>query len=117
LHLIRASKTDCQTKELLSGNTQIDWAFAEALAFGTILFEVDQLIKRTRQRTRTFSQRHLILTDMNTEEEITPHNSIAENQAKLEALDSLLSEAAVLGFEFGYSIADPLALVIWSSIR
>ena len=63
----------------------------------------------------TFSQRHLILTDMHTGEEFIPHNFISETQAILEPLDSLLSEAAVLGFEFGYSVTDPLTLVIWEA--
>ncbi|MBS3945836.1 MAG: multifunctional oxoglutarate decarboxylase/oxoglutarate dehydrogenase thiamine pyrophosphate-binding subunit/dihydrolipoyllysine-residue succinyltransferase subunit, partial [Melioribacter sp.] len=103
-------------KELLTGNTQIDWAFAEALAFGTLLTEKRTVRLSGQDSARgTFSQRHLIFTDMNTEEEVLPHNFIEEGQAKIEALDSLLSEAAVLGFEFGYSISDPLALVIWEA--
>ncbi len=103
-------------RELLNGSILIDWAFAEALAFGTLLIEGIPVRLSGQDSARgTFSQRHLILTDTNTEEEIIPHNSITESQAKLEALDSLLSEAAVLGFEFGYSAADPLALVIWEA--
>jgi len=112
----KLQKQIAKRKELLTGNAQIDWAFAEALAFGTLLIEGRPVRLSGQDSARgTFSQRHLILTDMNTEEEIIPHNSITENQAKLEALDSLLSEAAVLGFEFGYSAADPLALVIWEA--
>ncbi|MFA3781522.1 multifunctional oxoglutarate decarboxylase/oxoglutarate dehydrogenase thiamine pyrophosphate-binding subunit/dihydrolipoyllysine-residue succinyltransferase subunit [Melioribacteraceae bacterium 4301-Me] len=103
-------------KELLTGNARIDWAFAESLAFGTLLIEGRPIRLSGQDSARgTFSQRHLILTDMNTGEEIIPHNSISEGQAKLEPLDSLLSEAAVLGFEFGYSVADPLSLVIWEA--
>ncbi|MCB0752900.1 MAG: multifunctional oxoglutarate decarboxylase/oxoglutarate dehydrogenase thiamine pyrophosphate-binding subunit/dihydrolipoyllysine-residue succinyltransferase subunit, partial [Ignavibacteriae bacterium] len=63
----------------------------------------------------TFSQRHLILTDMITGNEILPMNSIISDQATIEALDSHLSENAVLGFEFGYSAADPLTLVLWEA--
>lgn len=103
-------------KELLTGTAHIDWAYAEALAFGSILLEnVPVRLSGQDSARGTFSQRHLIFTDMNSGEEIIPHNYIAENQAKIEALDSLLSEAAVLGFEFGYSIADPVALVIWEA--
>ncbi len=63
----------------------------------------------------TFSQRHLALTDIETGEEYFYLNHISKKQARLEALDSLLSEAAVLGFEYGYSTADPLALVVWEA--
>jgi len=103
-------------RELLSGEGLIDWAYAEALAFGSILLEGRPIRLSGQDSARgTFSQRHLILTDMNNEQEIIPHNFISENQAKIEPLDSLLSEAAVLGFEYGYSTADPLALVIWEA--
>lgn len=112
----KLQKQIAKRKELLTGNTRIDWAFAEALAFGTLLLEKRPVRLSGQDSARgTFSQRHLILTDMNNEEEINPHNFIAEDQARIEALDSLLSEAAVLGFEFGYSVADPLALVIWEA--
>jgi 2-oxoglutarate dehydrogenase complex dehydrogenase (E1) component-like enzyme len=63
----------------------------------------------------TFSQRHLAFTDIVTGEEYIYLNHLTEDQAKIEALDSLLSEAAVVGFEYGYSTADPLALVIWEA--
>ncbi len=103
-------------KELLTGNARIDWAFAEALAFGTLLMEGTSVRLSGQDSARgTFSQRHLILTDMHSGEEFIPHNFISEQQAALEPLDSLLSEAAVLGFEFGYSVTDPLTLVIWEA--
>lgn len=103
-------------KELLTGNARIDWAFAEALAFGSLLTENIPVRLSGQDSARgTFSQRHLIMNDMNDGHDYIPHNHIADNQARLEALDSLLSEAAVLGFEFGYSVADPLALVIWEA--
>jgi len=63
----------------------------------------------------TFSQRHLALTDINSGQEHIPLNYMKKEQANIEALDSFLSEAAVLGFEYGYSTADPLALVIWEA--
>ncbi|MCF8261295.1 MAG: multifunctional oxoglutarate decarboxylase/oxoglutarate dehydrogenase thiamine pyrophosphate-binding subunit/dihydrolipoyllysine-residue succinyltransferase subunit [Melioribacteraceae bacterium] len=103
-------------KELLTGNARIDWAFGEALAFGTLLLEGSPVRLSGQDSARgTFSQRHLIFTDINTGEEVLPHNHIRENQETLEALDSLLSENAVLGFEFGFSAADPLALVLWEA--
>lgn len=112
----KLQKQILKRKEFLTGDTLVDWAFAEALAFGSILIEGRPVRLSGQDSARgTFSQRHLILTDMNTEEEIIPLNLILPDQAKIEALDSLLSEAAVLGFEFGYSISDPLALVIWEA--
>ncbi len=112
----KLKKQIAKRKEFLTGNLLVDWAFAESLAFGSLLIEGIPVRLSGQDSARgTFSQRHLILTDMNTEEVIIPLNMISENQAKIEALDSLLSEAAVLGFEFGYSIADPLSLVIWEA--
>lgn len=103
-------------KEFLTGNAHIDWAFGEALAFGSLLLEGHPVRLSGQDSARgTFSQRHLILTDMNDGHEILPHNFIKDGQAKLEALDSLLSEAAVLGYEYGYSCSDPLALVCWEA--
>lgn len=104
-------------RELLkSRNTPIDWSFGESLAFGTLLQEGTPIRLSGQDSARgTFSQRHMILTEINNGSEIILLNHISEGQAKLEALDSLLSEAAVLGFEFGYSMADPLALVLWEA--
>lgn len=103
-------------REFLTGDVLVDWSFAEALAFGTLLLEGIPVRLSGQDSARgTFSQRHIVLTDMLTEEEIIPHNYIAPEIAAIEPLDSLLSEAAVLGFEFGYSIADPLTLVLWEA--
>ncbi|MGE5410836.1 MAG: 2-oxoglutarate dehydrogenase E1 component, partial [Clostridiales bacterium] len=104
-------------RELLkSRNTPIDWSFGESLAFGTLLLQGTPIRLSGQDSARgTFSQRHMILTEINNGSEIILLNHISEGQAKLEALDSLLSEAAVLGFEFGYSMADPLALVLWEA--
>jgi 2-oxoglutarate decarboxylase len=102
-------------REFLYKDVKVDWAFAEALAFGTLLLEGIPVRLSGQDSARgTFSQRHIVLTDTETEREIIPHNNISE-YAKIEPLDSLLSEAAVLGFEFGYSTADPLTLVIWEA--
>ncbi len=103
-------------KKLVDGSIDADWAFAESLAFGSLLMEGTPVRLSGQDSVRgTFSQRHLALTDIETGEEYFYLNFISKNQARLEALDSLLSEAAVLGFEYGYSTADPLALVIWEA--
>lgn len=103
-------------KDLIDGKIQVDWAYAETLAFGSLLLEGTPVRLSGQDSVRgTFSQRHLALTDIHTGEDYFFLNHISPKQAKLEALDSLLSEAAVLGFEYGYSVADPLALVIWEA--
>ncbi len=103
-------------KELLTGSAHIDWAFGEALAYGSLLLEGIPVRLSGQDSARgTFSQRHLVLNDMEDGRDYILHNNIEENQARIEPLDSLLSEAAVMGFEFGYSAADPLALVLWEA--
>jgi 2-oxoglutarate dehydrogenase E1 component len=103
-------------RELLDGKIEADWANAETLAFGSLLLEGTPVRLSGQDSVRgTFSQRHLAFTDVRTGEDYFFLNHISPKQAKLEALDSLLSEAAVLGFEYGYSVADPLALVIWEA--
>src|SRR3990172_13105024 len=101
-------------KGLIDGTIEADWAFAETLAFGSLLLEGTPVRLSGQDSVRgTFSQRHLAFADIKTGEDYFFLNHISSKQAKLEALDSLLSEAAILGFEYGYSVADPLALVIW----
>jgi len=103
-------------RELIDGEPPIDWSFAEALAFGTLLYEGTPVRLSGQDSARgTFSQRHAVLTNMSTDEPYTPLQHISRDQARFEVFDSLLSEAAVLGFEFGYSSADPLALVLWEA--
>jgi 2-oxoglutarate dehydrogenase complex dehydrogenase (E1) component-like enzyme len=103
-------------RELIKGSAQADWAFAESLAFGTLLYEGTPVRLSGQDSVRgTFSQRHLALTDIHNGSVYIPLNHISSEQAPLEALDSLLSEAAVLGFEYGYSTVDPLALVLWEA--
>ena len=103
-------------KGLIDGTIEADWAFAETLAFGSLLLEGNPVRLSGQDSVRgTFSQRHLALSDIRTGEDYFFLNHISPNQAKLEALDSLLSEAAVLGFEYGYSVADPEALVLWEA--
>jgi 2-oxoglutarate dehydrogenase E1 component len=103
-------------KEIISGKVEADWAYAESIAFGSLLYEGTPVRLSGQDSVRgTFSQRHLMLTDTQTGEEYLILNHISSDQAKIEALDSLLSEAAILGFEYGYSTADPLALVLWEA--
>ncbi|MCY4172275.1 MAG: multifunctional oxoglutarate decarboxylase/oxoglutarate dehydrogenase thiamine pyrophosphate-binding subunit/dihydrolipoyllysine-residue succinyltransferase subunit [Bacteroidetes bacterium] len=95
---------------------EIDWAFAEALAFGTLLQEGTSIrLSGQDSRRATFSQRHAVIYDQDTNEEYISLNHITENQAKLHIYDSLLSEYAVAAFEYGYSVENSNALVIWEA--
>ena len=95
----------------------IDWATGESLAFGTLLVE-GHLVRLSGQDVArgTFSQRHVVVTDQETEDVFIPLEQIRPgDQAKLIARNSTLSEAAVLGFEYGLSLADPDVLVMWEA--
>ncbi len=94
----------------------VDWATAEALAFGSLLLEGKPVRLSGQDCSRgTFSQRHAGLIDQETEERHIPLNNIRPGQARLKLADSLLAEAGVLGFEYGHSITDPNALAIWEA--
>lgn len=94
----------------------IDWGLGEALAFGSLLLEGSPVRLSGQDCSRgTFSHRHATLVDQDSGEEYAPLDHISENQARFEVYDSLLSEAAVLGFEYGYSLADPSSLVLWEA--
>jgi 2-oxoglutarate dehydrogenase E1 component len=94
----------------------IDWATAEALAFGTLLLEGHRVRLSGEDVQRgTFSQRHAVLIDQQTQAEYVPLNNIREGQKRFECFNSLLSEFGVLGFEYGYSLADPHTLVLWEA--
>jgi 2-oxoglutarate dehydrogenase E1 component len=94
----------------------IDWATGEALAYGSLLLEGSRIRLSGEDTQRgTFSQRHAVLIDQTNQHEYTPLNNIAPEQAKIEIYNSLLSEAGVLGFEYGYSLADPRTLVLWEA--
>ncbi len=94
----------------------IDWSTAESLAFGTLLDEGFPVRLSGQDSNRgTFSQRHADVVDQVTEERYTPLNNIRPGQAHFEGIDSALSEEAVLGFEYGYSLADPNSLVMWEA--
>ena len=93
-----------------------DWATAEALAFGSLCVEGFPVRLSGQDCTRgTFSQRHSAFVDQSTEERYYPLNNIRAGQAKYDVIDSMLSEYAVLGFEYGYTLAEPNALVMWEA--
>jgi 2-oxoglutarate dehydrogenase E1 component len=94
----------------------IDWATGEALAFCTLLQEGHHVRLSGQDSERgTFSQRHSVLFDQEDESRYTPFNHIGGDQGHYEVINSLLSEEAVLGFEYGYSLAEPKALTIWEA--
>ncbi|MGO1054555.1 multifunctional oxoglutarate decarboxylase/oxoglutarate dehydrogenase thiamine pyrophosphate-binding subunit/dihydrolipoyllysine-residue succinyltransferase subunit [Crossiella sp. CA198] len=94
----------------------IDWAFAELLAFGSLVME-QRRVRLAGQDSRrgTFVQRHSVLIDRKTGKEYTPLQNLSDDQAKFLVYDSALSEFAALGFEYGYSVANPDALVLWEA--
>ena len=94
----------------------VDWALGEALAFGSLLTE-GRTVRLSGQDTRrgTFSQRHSVLVDQQTGDQYTPLANLGEGQGKFFVYDSLLSEFAAMGFEYGYSVANPDALVLWEA--
>ncbi|MGZ9812181.1 2-oxoglutarate dehydrogenase E1 component [Pseudoroseicyclus sp. H15] len=93
-----------------------DWATAEALAFGSLVLEGYPVRLSGQDSIRgTFSQRHSAFIDQKGEDRYFPLNNIREGQARYEAIDSMLSEYAVLGFEYGYSLAEPNALTLWEA--
>ncbi len=93
-----------------------DWATAEALAFGSLVAEGFPVRLSGQDCTRgTFSQRHSAFVDQTTEERHYPLNHIRPGQSRYEVIDSSLSEYAVLGFEYGYSLAEPNALTLWEA--
>ncbi len=116
-HLHKTLTRQLQAKaQMFETGEGIDWATGEALAFGTLLDEEFPVRLSGQDSSRgTFSQRHSALVDQENEERYIPLNHIREGQAEFEVVDSLLSEAAVLGFEYGYSLAEPKALVLWEA--
>jgi 2-oxoglutarate dehydrogenase E1 component len=94
----------------------LDWSTAEHLAFGSLLVEGSPVRLSGQDSCRgTFSQRHAVLVDQLTEERYIPLNHIADDQATFEVIDSPLSEASVMGFEYGFSQVEPNALVMWEA--
>src|SRR5882757_3311633 len=106
---------DARAKAIAQGEG-IDWATGEALAFCSLLREghPERFSGQDSERG-TFSQRHSVLIDQETEDRYTPFNHVHEGQARYEVINSMLSEEAVLGFEYGYSLAEPNALTLWEA--
>ncbi len=103
-------------RKMIESGEGIDWTTAEALAFGTLLVEGAPVRLSGQDSGRgTFSQRHATLVDQETEERYIPLNNLADGQALFEVIDSPLSEGSVLGFEYGYSLSEPHALVMWEA--
>ena len=103
-------------KEMFESGKGFDWATGEALAYGSLLTEGYKVRLSGQDSTRgTFSQRHSALINQENEDRYYPLNHIREGQAEYEVIDSMLSEYAVLGFEYGYSLAEPNALTLWEA--
>ncbi len=102
--------------QMFATGAGFDWATAEALAFGSLTLEGYPVRLSGQDSTRgTFSQRHSAFINQETEERYYPLNNIRADQGRYEVIDSMLSEYAVLGFEYGYSLAEPNALVMWEA--
>jgi 2-oxoglutarate dehydrogenase E1 component len=115
LHKTVARLLDAKAKMFETGKG-FDWATGEALAFGSLLTEGFPVRLSGQDSTRgTFSQRHSAFVDQTTEERYYPLNHIRAGQSRFEAIDSMLSEYAVLGFEYGYSLSEPNALTMWEA--
>jgi 2-oxoglutarate dehydrogenase E1 component len=109
-----AKLNEAQRKLVAEG--KIDWALGELMAYGSLLLEGrDVRMSGQDVKRGTFSHRHLCFFDAKTDQEINRLEKIAEKQGKIRIFNSLLSEYAVLGFEYGYSLSTPDALVIWEA--
>ena len=102
--------------ERIKSGTGVDWATAEALAYGSLIKEgISVRLSGQDSERGTFSQRHSVLHDQENEDRYIPLNSNLGNNAQFEVINSMLSEEAVLGFEYGYSLARPSALTLWEA--
>ncbi|MCB1454526.1 MAG: 2-oxoglutarate dehydrogenase E1 component, partial [Rhizobiaceae bacterium] len=103
-------------RKMVDSGEGIDWSMAEALAFGSILLDGNPIRLSGQDSERgTFSQRHSVLYDQRDENRYIPLNHLGPQQAHYEVINSMLSEEAVLGFEYGYSLAEPNALTLWEA--
>ncbi|SFK50448.1 2-oxoglutarate dehydrogenase E1 component [Methylocapsa palsarum] len=115
LHRTIARLIDNRRKMIETGEG-IDWSMAETLAFASLVDEGHPVRLSGQDSERgTFSQRHSVLTDQETEARYIPLNNIRDEQAHYEVINSMLSEEAVLGFEYGYSLSEPNALTVWEA--
>ncbi len=105
-----------ERRRKMSREGGIDWAFGELLAFGSLAME-GRLVRLSGQDSRrgTFTQRHSVLIDRKTGEEYAPLQNLSEDQGRVMIYDSALSEYAAVGFEYGYSVANSEALVMWEA--
>jgi 2-oxoglutarate dehydrogenase E1 component len=103
-------------RKAIESGVGIDWATSEALAFCTLLLEGHPVRLSGQDCERgTFSQRHSVLFDQRTEARYTPFNNLGDEQSRYEVINSMLSEEAVLGYEYGYSTVEPNALTLWEA--
>jgi len=103
-------------RKMIDSGEGLDWSTAEALAFGAILLDGNPIRLSGQDSERgTFSQRHSVLYDQRDETRYIPLNNLSPAQAGYEVINSMLSEEAVLGFEYGYSLAEPRALTLWEA--
>ena len=103
-------------REMVETGAGVDWSMGEHLAFATLLNEGFPVRLSGQDSERgTFSQRHSVLTDQETERHYTPLKYVSPSQGRFEVINSMLSEEAVLAFEYGYTLAEPNALVMWEA--
>ncbi len=103
-------------RDMVESGQGVDWAMAESLAFGSLVKERFPVRLSGQDVERgTFSQRHSVLIDQETERRYTPLKYVSPDQGKFEVINSMLSEEAVLGFEYGYSLSEPMTLVMWEA--
>ena len=103
-------------RKMIDSGEGLDWSTAEALAFGSIVMDGNPVRLSGQDSERgTFSQRHSVLYDQSDESRYIPLNNLGPQQAYYEVINSMLSEEAVLGFEYGYSLAEPRALTLWEA--
>jgi 2-oxoglutarate dehydrogenase E1 component len=116
-HLHRKLKRVLESRvDAANGNRPVDWATAELAALGTLAAEGHPIRLSGQDSARgTFSQRHAVLHDTQTAESYTPLNHLGEPQANVDIINSPLSEAGVLGFDYGYSLDAPDSLIIWEA--
>ncbi|HUC62396.1 MAG TPA: 2-oxoglutarate dehydrogenase E1 component [Alphaproteobacteria bacterium] len=105
-----------QKRKMIESGANIDWATGEALAFGSLLLEGAPVRLSGQDSGRgTFSQRHAVLVDQENEDKFIPLANLSPDQGLFRVIDSPLAEASVLGFEYGFSLADPRSLVCWEA--